>query len=127
MYQILLYTHLGTVLAAFPIGGWLLLNRKGTQAHRWLGKPYMVLMFITGLASLAMPSAVGPSVLGHFGFIHIFSVLVLYSVPMAIIAIKNKDIAAHRGHMVGLYLGGVLIAGAFAFTPGRLMHQLLFG
>ena len=127
MYQILLYTHLGTVLAAFPIGGWLLLNKKGTQSHRYLGKPYMALMVITGLASLAMPAAVGPTLLGHFGFIHLFSVMVLVNVPAAIWAIQRGNIAAHRGHMVGLYLGGILIAGTFAFMPGRLMHQVLFG
>ena len=127
MYQIFLYTHLITVLIAFPIGGWLLLNRKGTKAHRYLGKPYMVLMLITGFASLAMPAALGPTLFGHFGFIHLFSVLVLFSVPAAIMAIKRGDIAAHRGHMVGLYVGGILIAGTFAFMPGRLMHQVLFG
>jgi hypothetical protein len=26
--------------------------------------------------------------------------------------------------MVGLYLGGLLIAGALAFAPGRLVHHL---
>ena len=84
-------------------------------------------MLITGFASLAMPAALGPTLFGHFGFTNLFSVLVLFSVPAAIMAIKRGDIAAHRGHMVGLYVGGILIAGTFAFMPGRLMHQVLFG
>jgi uncharacterized membrane protein len=29
--------------------------------------------------------------------------------------------------MLGLYFGGILIAGAFAFTPGRMLHAWLFG
>lgn len=29
--------------------------------------------------------------------------------------------------MMGLYVGGLLIAGALAFSPGRLMHALVFG
>jgi uncharacterized membrane protein len=29
--------------------------------------------------------------------------------------------------MLGLYLGGILIAGAFAFSPGRMLHAWLFG
>jgi uncharacterized membrane protein len=28
--------------------------------------------------------------------------------------------------MIGLYIGGILIAGSFAFMPGRLMNQWLF-
>ena len=61
IYQALLYTHLFTVLAAFPIGAWLLLNRKGTKVHRYLGRPYVGLMMITAVASLAMPAALGPN------------------------------------------------------------------
>lgn len=45
-----------------------------------------------------MPANVGPRLAGHFGFIHLF----------------------------GLYVGGILIAAAFTFTPGRLLHRLLF-
>ncbi|NKC00695.1 MAG: DUF2306 domain-containing protein [Pseudomonadales bacterium] len=127
MYQILLYTHLSSVLMAFPIGGWLLLNPKGTKSHRLLGKPYMALMFITGIASLLMPATLGPTLLGHFGFIHIFSLMVLYNVPMSIYAIRRGNVRAHKSNMVGLYVGGILIAGSFAFMPGRLMHQVLFG
>jgi len=29
--------------------------------------------------------------------------------------------------MIGLYVGALLIAGAFTFLPGRLMHQIFFG
>ena len=126
MYNTLVYTHLFTVLAAFPIGAWLLLNRKGTSLHRWLGYPYMVLMFITAIVSLGMPAFVGPRLFDHFGFIHGFSLLVLYSVPAALLAIKRGDIRAHRGAMIGMYCGGILIAGTFAFMPGRLMHSFLF-
>jgi len=34
---------------------------------------------------------------------------------------------AHRANMLGVYVGGVLIAGAFALMPGRLLHGWLFG
>jgi uncharacterized membrane protein len=29
--------------------------------------------------------------------------------------------------MLGLYFGGLILAGALAFLPGRLMHRVLFG
>jgi uncharacterized membrane protein len=29
--------------------------------------------------------------------------------------------------MWGVYVGGILVAGALAFMPGRVMHQMVFG
>lgn len=87
----------------------------------------MVLMLATGLITLTMPAEVGPRVLNHFGFIHAFSFLTLYSVPAAYFAIRRGNIKVHRANMIGLYLGGILVAGAFALSPGRMLHEWLFG
>jgi uncharacterized membrane protein len=40
-------------------------------------------------------------------------------------AARRRDIAAHRGHVAGMYLGGIVVAGAFTFLPGRIMHDSL--
>jgi len=69
-----------------------------------------------------MAAEVGPRLLGHFGFIHLFSFLVLYSVPSAYLAVRQSKIRVHKAYMLGVYIGGILIAGGFAFTPGRLLH-----
>lgn len=74
-----------------------------------------------------MPARVGPQWLGHWGLIHLFSVLTLYIAPRAYLAARRGQIRAHRSHMVGLYVGGLLVAGAFAFFPGRLLHGWLWG
>ncbi|MEM7465630.1 MAG: DUF2306 domain-containing protein [Pseudomonadota bacterium] len=124
-YLQLTYLHLGTVLPAFLIGGVIFLRQKGTPIHKAIGKLYMVFMLITAIITLFMSAEVGPTFLNHFGFIHLFSFLVLYSVPAAYIAAKNGRIATHKANMVGVYLGGVLIAGGFAFMPGRLLHTWL--
>ena len=126
-YIQLAYLHLATVLPAFVIGAFQLFRRKGTPSHKLLGKIYMLLMLATGLITLAMPAAVGSRFFGHFGFIHAFSFLTLYSVPAAFFAARRGDIKAHRANMIGLYIGGILIAGSFAFAPGRLLHEWLFG
>jgi uncharacterized membrane protein len=126
-YIQLAYLHLATVLPAFAIGAFQLLRRKGTPSHKLLGKIYMVLMLVTGLITLAMPAEVGPRFLGHFGFIHAFSFLTLYSVPSAYFAIRRGNIKLHRANMIGLYVGGILIAGSFALAPGRMLHTWLFG
>ncbi len=125
-YLQLAYLHLGTVFPAFLIGTFLLLNRKGTPAHKVLGKIYMSLMLVTALVTLFMSAGVGPTLLGHFGFIHLFSFLVFYSVPTAYLALRAGNIKKHRG-MIGLYVGGILIAGGFTFVPGRLLHSWLIG
>ena len=103
-----------------------MVSRKGSGLHRAFGKLYMGLMFATGIISLFMPAFVGPTLFGHFGFIHLFSLLTLWSVPAAWFAARRHDVLAHRGYMIGLYVGGILIAGAFAFMPGRLLNQWLF-
>ena len=125
-YLTLAYIHLATVLPCFLIGAWLLLRRKGTTVHKRLGRAYAVLILFTALVTLPMPAAVGPRLLDHFGFIHLFSLLVLFSVPAALYSIRRGNVAAHRGHMVGVYVGGILIAGTFALMPGRLLHGWLF-
>ena len=119
--------HLATVAPAAVIGAYLLLRTKGTSFHRLLGKAYMALMLATALFSLFIPATVGPQVLGHFGAIHLLSLVVLYCVPSAYIAARKHKVAAHKGHMVGVYVGGILVAGLFTLAPGRYLHQLFFG
>lgn len=125
-YLQLVYLHLATVLPAFLIGTWLLLNRKGTPHHRLLGKVYMVLMLTTAVTALFIPALLGPRLWNHFGFIHLFSLLTIYTVPTAYLAARRHDVTTHRSSMIWLYIGGLVIAGAFAFGPGRLLNRWLF-
>ena len=126
-YLPLAYLHLATVFPAFLLGTYLLIRRKGTAGHRLLGKIFMGLMLFTATVTLFMQAQVGPTILNHFGFIHVFSELVFYSVPQAYLAIRRKDLRVHRSKMIGLYVGGLVIAGGFALMPGRLIFTTLFG
>ena len=123
----LIYGHLATVLPAAVLGAWLLLRPKGSPMHRLLGKAYMSLMLVTALITLFIEAQVGPQFLSHFGAIHLLSVLVIYSVPRAYFAAKAGDDRTHRSNMLGVYLGGILIAGAFTLVPGRYLNGMLFG
>lgn len=125
-YLQLAYIHLASIIPAFLIGTFLLINRKGTPLHRGLGKLYMMLMLFTAIVTLFMSAEVGPQLLNHFGFIHLFSLLVLVEVPLAYFAARNGNIKSHKSNMIGLYFGGILIAGSFTFVPGRLLHSWLF-
>ena len=125
-YLQLAYLHLATVVPAFFLGGYLLAQRKGTAQHRWVGKLYMGFMLLTALITLFMPAHVGPTLWGHWGFIHLFSLLVLYCVPAAYLAAQQHRMRSHAANMVGVYVGGILVAGAFTLAPGRLLHAWVF-
>ena len=126
-YLQLAYLHLATILPAFMIGTYLMLRRKGTPVHKKLGKVYMALMLFTAIVTLFMSARVGPTLLDHFGYIHLLSVLVLYSVPMAYVAARKGNRRQHMANMMGVYIGGILVAGAFTLMPGRLLHSWLIG
>ena len=126
-YLQLAYIHLGSIIPAFIIGTYLLLNPKGSSKHKLLGKTYMLLMLFSAFTTLFMSAEIGPSLFNHFGLIHIFSLSVFITVPSAYFAARNGNILMHKSNMKGLYVGGLLIAGSFTFMPGRLLHVWLFG
>jgi uncharacterized membrane protein len=43
------------------------------------------------------------------------------------LAVQRHDVRAHRSAVLGVFVGGSLIAGAFAFTPGRIIYRMFFG
>jgi len=108
--------HLATVVPAVPLGGYVLFRRKGDALHRILGRIWVVLMLVTAISSFWL----------SLSFIHIFSVLVLFSVPLSLWRISKGDVVGHRRSMEGMYIG-LVVAGAFAFIPGRFLGTLLFG
>lgn len=126
-YSDLMYIHLFTVLPCVVIGTVLLLIKKGTRLHIVAGRVYMILMMFTAIVTLFMPAFVGPTVFNHFGYIHTFSFLTIYTVPTAYLAVKKGDIKSHKRKMVLLYFGALIIAGGFTLMPGRYLNDLLFG
>lgn len=126
-YKLLMYSHLITVIPCVFLGAYLLLVKKGTPIHRLLGRIYMVLMFITACITIFMPAAVGPQLFNHFGWIHLFTLLTLWTVPTAYLAVRQGKIKTHQRKMVLLYLGALVIAGGFTFVPGRYMYEVFFG
>ncbi len=114
--------HLATVLLSLGLGAVQLLGPKGKTMHRVLGWTFTALMLTTAVATLFLH---GPN--GRFGPLHIFSAVVLISLPIGVIAARTHNVARHARVMTGLYIGGLLFAGVIAFLPGRLMWQMFFG
>ncbi|WP_443627673.1 DUF2306 domain-containing protein [Candidatus Njordibacter sp. Uisw_002] len=126
-YETLSFMHLGTIAPAFLMATFMMVTKKGTEVHKLIGRIYMVLMLFTAMVTLLMSAQVGPRLFNHFGFIHLLSVLVLYCVPSAYWAIKNGNVKRHRWSMIGLYIGGLIVAGGFTLMPGRMLGNMLFG
>jgi uncharacterized membrane protein len=116
--------HLATVIPAFFLGTWLIFfSRKGSRFHRIFGSIYLLLMTITAATAMFIRS-LNP---GHLSWIHLFIPLTLFGVASAIWRVRKKDVKGHRAAMLGVYFGGLIIAGALTFYPGRLMYRLFFG
>lgn len=117
--------HLATVIPAIPLGGYVLWRKKGDALHRALGKFWVLLMLITAIVSFWIGDP-GTGIGGTgLSFIHIFSVLVLVSVPLGLWALKAGDLDGHQKAMQGMYIG-LVVAGLFSFIPGRILGTLAF-
>ncbi len=114
--------HVATVVPAAVLGAWLLARPKGTPVHRMLGKIWMGLMFVTAVSTFFIHEI---RLVGDFSPIHLISIYVIVSCFTAIRAARRHDITAHRRTVAGMYLGGIVIAGAFTFLPGRIMSTSL--
>jgi uncharacterized membrane protein len=123
--------HWATVMLAFFAGLLQLLLSKGTIRHRWLGRFYAVMMMATASAAffIRRGDVSGLEYLTFKGmsWIHIFIPLTMISIPLGVRAARQGRIGVHKAHMVGTFVGAILIAGLFTFVPGRRMHLLFFG
>jgi uncharacterized membrane protein len=116
--------HLATVLPAFIIGTWLIFfSTKGARLHRALGALYLALMTVTAVTAFFIRGING----AQLSLIHLFIPLTLFGVVGALWNVRRKNIKGHRNAMLGLYFGGLVIAGSLTLVPGRLLHRFLFG
>ena len=120
--------HVATVVPAFFIGTYqIFLSRKGAPFHRALGYVYLVLMTITAITTLFIHALMPHGPFGGFSPVHLLVFLTLVGVVGALRGAWTHNIAMHRYSMLGVYIGGLLIAGSLTFLPHRIMHAVVFG
>lgn len=115
--------HVAAVLPTAVLGAYILVNRKGTPAHRLLGKIWMALMVITSFSSFFIHEI---NLFYGFSPIHLLSIFVLVGVWRAISAARVHNIRAHKASVIGMYIGGIVAAGLFTLIPGRIMNAVVF-
>lgn len=117
--------HAFSAIAAVILGAFVLWRRKGTALHKALGRAWVVLMLVTATSALFINEI---RLIGPFSPIHLFSLFTYVSLFRGLRAVRvARDVRRHRAEMQGLYLGALILAGAFTLLPGRRMHMVLFG
>lgn len=114
--------HVAGVVAALFVSILIFALPKGTGLHRLFGW-----IWVVGMATAAITSVV---MIGDFGNgvtpLHIFTAITVVSLAGGLISIRRGNVRGHAGSMVGLFFGGLIVAGLFAFLPGRTMWNVFF-
>ncbi|MGF1605162.1 MAG: DUF2306 domain-containing protein [Rhodothalassiaceae bacterium] len=116
--------HAGAAMAALLLGIVQLSLPKGTGGHRILGYGWAALMLFVAGSGLWIHEL---RMLGPFSPIHLLSVLVLVTVPLAVLAARRGNVQRHRAAMLRLYFFALIVTGAFTLLHGRVMHAVVFG
>ena len=111
-----------TLSTAFFLGNWLIFfSTEGSRFQRARGLVYFLL--ITVAAAAIFIRGLRP---GHMSWIYIFAPLTLLGVTNEVWRVRREDINRHRVAMMSVYFGGLIIAWALTFFPGRQMYPLFF-
>ena len=124
--------HWITAILALVVGLVILARRKGTPSHKTLGSIYVLLMVITSASAFFIRSGDVSGwrylTLAGMSWIHLFIPLTLLGIVGGLHGILvKKDAKAHRGPIIGSFIGGLVIAGGLTLLPGRRMYELFFG
>jgi uncharacterized membrane protein len=116
--------HAIAAMAAFVLGAVQLAAPKGTLPHRTLGWIWVPLMALVAASSFWIHQI---RLLGPWSPIHLLSIFTLVMLPLGVWRAHRHDVSAHRKTMISLFVGALVIAGAFTLVPGRIMHAVVFG
>jgi uncharacterized membrane protein len=116
--------HAFAATAAFALGVVQLAAPKGTLPHRTIGWIWVVLMAVVAVSTVFIHTI---KLWGPWSPIHLLSIFTLILLPVAVWRAHRHDVRSHRGAMLGLFAGALVIAGLFTFLPGRIMHAVAFG
>lgn len=119
----LILLHTVMALLAIALGLVVLVSRKGTSRHRFMGRIWAGLMVFVSLTSFGIGET--------FSIIHALSIWVIFGMAMAFIGIRHikgrRGLRIHSAFMIGNYIGLWGAAVPAFLTEGRLMHALVFG
>jgi uncharacterized membrane protein len=116
--------HALAAMAALALGIVQFAAPKGTLPHRTIGWIWVVLMAAVAASSFWIHQL---RLVGPWSPIHLLSIMVLVLLPIAVISAHRHHVSRHRGIMIGVFSGGLVVAGLFTLLPGRIMHAVIVG
>lgn len=116
--------HAFAAMGAFALGLVQFAAPKGTLPHRTVGFIWLGLMLTVAISSFWIHEI---RLLGPWSPIHLLSIWVLLMVPLSVYYARKHKVRGHAKTVIGMFLGGLVIAGLFTFMPGRIMHAVAFG
>lgn len=116
--------HVAAALGALVLGLVQIAAPKGTLPHRALGYVWVALMAVVAATSLAIHQI---RLIGPFSPIHLLSLYVLASLPLAIWSARRHKVTTHRNHMLAMFVFGLVVAGLFTLLPSRILGRAVFG
>jgi uncharacterized membrane protein len=116
--------HALAAMGAFALGLVQFAAPKGTLRHRTIGWIWVALMATIAISSFWIHEI---RILGPFSPIHFLSIFTLVTLPFAVLQAHRHQVPQHRKAMISIFVGALLIAGAFTFLPGRIMHTVAVG
>ncbi|MGW9415138.1 DUF2306 domain-containing protein [Arthrobacter cupressi] len=118
-WNVLLVSHVVAALFVLVIGPGQILRRRRDRIHRTMGYLWIAAMYYVCLSSFWIVSG------GHFSWLHGLSAFTLVTVTLGLVSAIRRNIPAHRGNMVGSYLGTAIAFGFAVAVPGRAIPRLL--
>src|SRR6185295_3169179 len=116
--------HAFAAMAAFVLGAVQLAAPKGTLPHRTLGWIWVLLMAFVAASAFWIHQI---RLWGPWSPIHLLSIFTLAMLPLGVWRARRHKVNAHRWTMTSIFVGALLVAGAFTLVPGRVMHAVIFG
>lgn len=116
--------HAVAAMCAFAVGAVQLILPKGTKFHRVVGWTWAAVMLVVALSSFFVNTS---CTFGPFSAIHLLTLFTLAMLFLGVMHARKRRTRQQAIIMVFLFIGALVIAGAFTFSPGRIMHDVAFG
>lgn len=116
--------HAFAAIAALVLGIVQFVAPKGTLPHRTIGWIWVLLMAVVAISAFWIHEI---RLVGPFSPIHLLSIFVPVMLVKAVWYARRHNVSGHKKAMISIFFGALIIAGAFTFVPGRIMHSVVFG
>jgi len=116
--------HAFAAMSAFVLGIVQFTAPKGAIPHRAVGWLWVAIMVVVSVTAFFIHEI---RLWGPFSPIHLLAIFTLIMLPLAVRHARRHAVQHHSRAMIGIFTGGLIIAGLFTFLPGRLMNAVAFG